>query len=344
MKNLTFVLLLLLSITYYSCSKDSSNELEKETTIYAMYNDFENPEAVIKLWKNGEVTNITDGTADAYGFNMHVSNSDVYIVGDQDNLTTNTRDQKLWKNGVEMPLSDIKPEITFLVDVNHTNNNLYVLGDDVIDNKHRIKLWKNGTPTYITDGTINSRSQKIYVDNNDVYILGRTQNDGNSRTVLTVWKNGSPTSLTDGTNTVYARDIFVLNGTKYILGREVVDAVVISKLWVNDKEETVFDKNFSAEKLFVHNNDVYVIGTTLPSSGVRVGQLYKNGKLLADFGSGETPSYGVSVFAKDNTVYATFAEGITGTRKYISKLWVDGDVKELSSTSEFGWVQNIFVE
>ncbi|CAM1346265.1 hypothetical protein [Tenacibaculum crassostreae] len=341
MRKLTFILILLLNVVYYSCSKDSSSTIEeKETTIFAMYNDFENSLGAIKLWKNGNITNVTNGTSDAYGSAMHVSNSDVYIVGDQDNSSTDNRDQKLWKNGVEVSLADVTPGVTFLKDVSYSNNTLYLLGYDIINNKNRIKLWKNGVASYVTDGTTNSIPQKIYVDNDDVYILGRTQNDTNSKTVLTVWKNGVSSSLTDGNNSVFARDIFVSNGNVYVLGREVIDAVTISKLWVNGLEKTIFDNGFNAEKLFVNNNDVYIVGTTPANGGLRTGKVYKNSELLADLGSGATTSYGISVFVKNDIVYAAFAEQIDNSRKYTSKLWVDGETKELA----LGWVEDIFVE
>jgi hypothetical protein len=49
---------------------------------------------VAKVWKNGVVTNLTNGTTDGRASSVFVFSTDVYVVGSEGNLA------KVWKNGV----------------------------------------------------------------------------------------------------------------------------------------------------------------------------------------------------------------------------------------------------
>ena len=63
MRKITIIIVLLINITYYSCSKDSSSDIiNKQTDIYALYTEYGDPSGngIINLWKNDKTTQITN--------------------------------------------------------------------------------------------------------------------------------------------------------------------------------------------------------------------------------------------------------------------------------------------
>ncbi len=349
MRKITIILVLLINITYYSCSKDSSSDIiNKQTDIYALYTEYGDPSGngIINLWKNDKTTQITNGNKNAYASSIFVNNSDIYIAGEEEQSLGMgvTQGAKLWKNFIEIPLPDVEAGVTFFNDVVYSNNILYVLGFDrsPIGNHHKIKLWKNGIVSHISNETINSRPYNMYINNEDVYVLGTMQIDGSSKPILTLWKNGVATRLTDGSNSVFPRDIHVSKNNTFILAIENEGTTQVGKLWVNGEVLSTFNTDFKPKKIFVNNNDVYVIGET--TGGIREAQLYKNEELFATLGASGTASYVNDIFIKNNKVYVAFSQQIIDSRKYVSKLWIDGEVKDLTNISESSWVEGIFVE
>ena len=73
---------------FFSCSKDDNPVAENpivinNSTIYAIGNTYSNNKYTIKLYNNGVVTPITNGTKDAVGRAIFVSGNDVYIGGQE---------------------------------------------------------------------------------------------------------------------------------------------------------------------------------------------------------------------------------------------------------------------
>lgn len=56
-----------------------------------------------KLWKNGQITDITDGTQNSYLTGIGVDAADVYVIGSESNGTTDIA--KVWKNGTASNLT-----------------------------------------------------------------------------------------------------------------------------------------------------------------------------------------------------------------------------------------------
>jgi len=70
-------------------------------------------------------------------------------------------------------------------------------------------IWKNGTPTQLTDGTRNASAYAVFVNGSDVYVSGYEENLSGEVRIATIWKNGKPTNLSSGIKPSFATGIFV---------------------------------------------------------------------------------------------------------------------------------------
>ena len=149
-----------------------------------------------KVWKNGVLQNLTTNGARAN--DIIVRNNDVYVVGFDNNKQNSVG--ALWKNGVSQNLTSFPSNISsiFIDD----DNNVYVAGQERRE-RTVAKVWKNGTPQNLTDGKKLAFARSLFVNGNDVYVVGH---DGET---ATLWKNGVAENLTDGKTYASANDIFV---------------------------------------------------------------------------------------------------------------------------------------
>jgi hypothetical protein len=108
---------------------------------------------VAKLWKNGVVQNLTDGSKSAECSSVFIDANDVYVVGYEskdksDYFAGGSIVAKFWKNGIEQSLSD-GTDKAWARSVYVLNNDVYVAGFD----GHDAILWKNGVAQKISKGT-----------------------------------------------------------------------------------------------------------------------------------------------------------------------------------------------
>lgn len=181
---------------------------------------------LIRLWKNGERQNITDGiTKSSIAHGLFVSGADVFIIGEErDNGTSPKTRAVIWKNGAPQVLTDGTK--------NGRAVSIFVSGSDIyvitIEDNERPKLLKNAVAQTLPN---NVWATKIFLETGDVYILGYDIVSGKRG----VWKNGNLVSeLSYGsTNTgLRGESIYVLNGDIYVGG--VVSAVgEIGVIWKN---------------------------------------------------------------------------------------------------------------
>jgi hypothetical protein len=115
---------------------------------------------VIRYWKNGVATTLTDGAYEAYGYGIAVSGSDVYVAGVES--SSNKRIAKVWKNGVATNLTD-GTKNAWATGVAVENGQVYVVGYERTANDifNYAMLWKNGTATKI--GTRRSTAAAIAI-------------------------------------------------------------------------------------------------------------------------------------------------------------------------------------
>jgi Carboxypeptidase regulatory-like domain len=226
--------------------------------------------STIKLWKNGVLTNITNGTTEATGLGLDVYNGDVYISGREVNGNYNVA--KVWKNGVATTLAKDTFKNAEAIGVKVVNGDVYVSGkinnEDIKryydDSLSKATYWKNGILN-ILPTTGKGGAFWMAVNNGDVYIAGT---DG---TFGVYWKNGVKNVLAmpvpyTGTD-IYS--IFIDNSDVYVAG--LLDKSNTSPYYSNAvywKNNNVnFLTNYSTGNnygelydIFVKNNIVYTVG------------------------------------------------------------------------------------
>ncbi|MFN8253367.1 MAG: hypothetical protein U0V75_15975 [Ferruginibacter sp.] len=73
------------------------------------------------------------------------------------------------------------------------NADVYITGTEWNGTVYVAKLWKNGTPYNISDGTKNASATGVYVNGTDVYVSFTDNTTGRRRAKL--WKNGTESTL-----------------------------------------------------------------------------------------------------------------------------------------------------
>ncbi|MDR1554013.1 MAG: hypothetical protein LBS69_11225 [Prevotellaceae bacterium] len=87
-----------------SCSKDDPAPAKKQSDVYVAGTESNGSAYVVKGWKNGVATALTDGTNDAGANSVYVSGDDVYVAGRE--YSGNKSVAKVWKNGKATALTD----------------------------------------------------------------------------------------------------------------------------------------------------------------------------------------------------------------------------------------------
>ena len=138
---------------------------------------------VAVYWKNGGPVSLTDGTNRGYANAIVVSNTDVYVAGGEIGLNTTGASYLIaeyWKNGVPVVLS-ARTQSALANSIFISGTDVYVAGStyqttQTSSNSYYstqiATLWKNGVPTYLTDGLHYSNAASVFVSGSDVYIAG----------------------------------------------------------------------------------------------------------------------------------------------------------------------------
>ena len=249
----------------------------------------------------------------------------VYISGISDGRSV------YWKDGV---LNALTASGTFNFALGNSiavsNNNVYVAGYELFDtNTYKATIWKNGIGTALTN--VQSFAKAIAVVNDDVYIVG-TENY-----VAKIWKNGVSTVLSA---TGKPTSIMVYNNNVYVGGSEGNAGNSAGTIWTNGTPTRLYGfcfpgactfDNTIINDIFVVDNDVYAVGTSISDSGIEDNIIWKNGIATQ---IAIKPS---SIFIKNNEMY------IAGTVGNTASIWKNGTITSLTDGSNQAFANSVYV-
>jgi hypothetical protein len=267
-----------------------------------------------RLWKNGEMQNLSSGTFSDQAFSVFVSDDDVYVLGRealQPAPFPSSWAFKVWKNGeveiIAEGTSDCQVNSIFVSD-----GKVYVAGRRRTPSGLQATLWINGKPEDLVCEPSNSCANFVFVLDGNVYVAGNGSYSyamqGNSTLIAPaalLWKNGKVEKLTDSPQNADAFSVYVSDdGDVYVAGYEGDNA----KLWKNGIVQNIPDDARMYRSVFVKDNDVYTAGyveaiqEVEPGSGIipyhyLKATLWKNGKKL-NLKVGQSNSWAFSVFVK----------------------------------------------
>jgi hypothetical protein len=210
----------------------------------------------LKVWKNGVATNLTNGSTIGFANSVFVVGSDVYVAGMERNSQTSNETAKVWKNGVALNLAFGTNNYSQASSVFVSGSDVYVAGYTIETGSgtpgqyRKATFWKNGVPTYLTNGNGNAYANSIFISGSDVYISG--DEEVGPLDVAKVWKNGVEVNSING---YISTSIYVKGTDAYVTGFSYTNNGNIqnSLIWKNGLFANFFNptNNISAFSIFV---------------------------------------------------------------------------------------------
>ncbi len=280
---------------------------------------------IAKYWKNGIPVNLTDGTKNAYAYSIHVSGSDIYVLGQEEDVQGNYI-SKYWKNGVAVNIQSAAQVRSMYID----GSDIYVAGSI---RKNGISgtvgaYWKNGNLIEVPNS---AQLESIVVNKKDVYTCGTIHNDFEyTRAVYSV--NGrSAISLSNGQGWALANAIFISEGDIYVAGYDYYPSNAI--YWKNGIPVQLSGYRASTNGINVSNSNVYVVGYDYDISNIYRAKYWQDGiayNLVNGSHANDIELNGSDVFV--------VGDGPNG-----AMYWKNGLPTILSGTSSGGIAEDIFI-
>ena len=203
----------------------------------------------------------------------------------------------LWKNGAMTLLgtgaADSDAKAVYVTE----NNDVYVAGVEEENGIGMARLWINGVPNNLSDGSKNANALSLFVDGSDVYVGGYEIENGIP--AAKVWVNGVAIDYSNGTYGSMVYSIFVDGGVIYAAGYEDTQNDYAVAFWENGVQ-THLDSGL-AHSVFVSENNVYVAGSE--QRNWPYAQVWINGQATEQFGVIQGNSSANSVFVANSTTY-----------------------------------------
>lgn len=245
------------------------------------------------LWKNGVATTLGYGQPGG----VYLNGSDVYVAGGMDDSARAI----CWKNGSALSLTTgTGPSFASSVVVN--GSDVYVVGDQQVEStgKENVTVWKNGTPTYLTDANTTSDIDRnnhncVAIGGSDVYVAGyyiNTNPNSNANAIGCYWKNGVLNVLPASSLEYRAKAIAVSGTDVYAVGYGFFGANQRQAVyWKDGVIHYITDGTHYAiaNCVFANGADVY-IAYFEGDNGNTVTKVLKNGALLYTLNTLEQPN------------------------------------------------------
>lgn len=199
------------------------------------------------------------------------------------------------------------------------------------------------TFVHVTVNGVESISCKItvkgvYDEKNDVYILGT-----HNKTLL-YWKNGIPTQITESKYSIIGKAIQVVGDNVYVAADDyTVNGSPIAKYWVNGDEFVLTEQTSGVTDMAIYDNNVYVVGYEVDTTGLYIATLWKNGVATRLDGGGNF-SIANAITINNGDVYivgfkAVYNNGINEIAKY----WKNGEEVEITRNTTAN-AQDIYIK
>lgn len=283
-----------LALSVISCKKDDAAGAAKKFYVLTIEDNSTTGNAFIRYMADGVSNTITDGvTETAFAEDMEVEGQDVYVLANREIIATGADNMVVYKNGTPiytLPYSDsFRPNCLAI-----QGGNVYLAGtgNDGL-NGNRLKLWKNGVFSNVTDGANDARVYDMQVSGNDIYLAGKELNNASGYWQAKYWKNGTGIVLSAGTGNESQGEVHRI----LVKGSDVYSAGMINGkpvLWKNAEATPLSTDYGTCYGLAVSGTDVYTAGA------VQAGNTYqavywKNGTQVT-LSNGTSAPEGASVF------------------------------------------------
>ena len=300
---------------------------------------------VIKYWKNGVATHVTDGSSSCYSYDAFMTpSSNHYIAGVEWDAGGTTSFARLWVDGV-------KTDIGASTIINSTATGVFVNGADVyvsytsrnlVTGYSTAKLWKNGTRSTLADSAANFNTTCVYVSGNDVYVGGSRTPNASTVSRAVIWKNGVAQYLNGGQFNSTVNKILVVGPDVYAVGQDNLGANGTGRavIWKNGVPTYLTDGTGSdamANDIFIDGTDIYVCGRKSSGSGEKA-QLWKNGVATVLSASGSN-GIAQSVYVKNGDVYVAETGFLSGP----VRLWKNSIPTLLTTGANFNSACTVLV-
>ena len=210
---------------------------------------------------------------------------------------------------------------------------VYICGYEINESgKNVAKYWKDGVEFILSSGGTDAEAQAIWVDGNDVHVVGNRKTGSSSSSLPVHWKNGNEISLSS-TAMPYsnATDIFIDGSDIYIVGYERnADGVDVAKLWINDEVTNLSNGNIEAKAfaVFVDDGDVHVVGVQNNSEfdNTGIAMHWING-VATELTNGDNEAAALDIQVSNGNVYICgymYHEN-ADNNEYVNKMvWLNG--------------------
>ncbi|RDY59696.1 IPT/TIG domain-containing protein [Flagellimonas nanhaiensis] len=242
-------------------------------------------------------------------------NPDIYVGGEiirqGDNFAT------VWKNGNILYLLNGAGDAGVSSIVGN-GEDIFATGHEYVEGDSQPRLWKNGTKEVLNNVPIRyGRGNAVYIDGQDVWVVGSIVEEFKENEIGIAWKNGSPVNLTSGMHTnTRGADMFVDETGTYILGmgdgptRHVM-------VWDGGETPVLLNSGeYYADAFSIKpdgNGGYLVVGYEENADGVDVAKYWTGGEgESVVLGNGADDSEARSVAVDNGDIYVAGHQGVEG--------------------------------
>lgn len=230
------------------------------------------------LWKNGEMSYLSDGKVDTQAKSVCVIDGDVYVAGNEVGVSNRLF---LWKNGeaAVLPSAHNYAEVGGMAVSG--SGDVWVAGYD-----NGPAVWENGNKR--NDALGDDATQLLGIcfhEGMPRYCGYRSDDEGMYRAM--VWTGTQPTELTDGSDDCMANAVWVsAAGDLYVAGNRS-SSPREAFLWKNGRAERLEGETYKAFDVAGFGDDCYVVGTYnggtagFPPRATPKVAMWTNGEFLA---------------------------------------------------------------